>query len=274
MVIAVSVPYRGATFLNSRTRKHRVRNYCFRPLSGSYISQFKKGIWKHIRKEFPSPIGELHFSIVSGVSPNGTRGECFRPLSGSYISQYWMISRGIGSVESFRPLSGSYISQFCLKTVVCCFFRFRPLSGSYISQSDSSNCNFYGFSVSVPYRGATFLNRIRSPDLFLTSVSVPYRGATFLNRFFDCSHKSQDVSVPYRGATFLNERVKKSQVWQFRFRPLSGSYISQYRGPGFWCCLRWFPSPIGELHFSIAKRIAFRRARRSFRPLSGSYISQ
>ena len=37
-------------------------------------------------------------------------------------------------------------------------------------------------SVSVPYRGATFLNdvRLRGYDK-RTEVSVPYRGATFLN---------------------------------------------------------------------------------------------
>ena len=64
--------------------------------------------------------------------------------------------------------------------------------------------------------------------------------------------QSKNVSVPYRGATFLNifteETVSKAEK---------------------------FPSPIGELHFSIlniikiAKIIIFR-----FRPLSGSYISQ
>ena len=59
--------------------------------------------------------------------------------------------------------------------------------------------------VSVPYRGATFLNRIRSPDLFLTSVSVPYRGATFLN----CAEQ------------------RCTGIYHSRFRPLSGSYISQ-----------------------------------------------
>ena len=35
-----------------------------------------------------------------------------------------------------------------------------------------------------------------------------------------------------------------------------------------------FPSPIGELHFSIKKMILIRKKRPSFRPLSGSYISQ
>ena len=36
--------------------------------------------------------------------------------------------------------------------------------------------------VSVPYRGATFLNNIKETEVpFDIKVSVPYRGATFLN---------------------------------------------------------------------------------------------
>ena len=59
---------------------------------------------------FPSPIGELHFSIVL-VIDNRPR-ICFRPLSGSYISQFY----------------STYSIGFAIMT------------------------------VSVPYRGATFLN--------------------------------------------------------------------------------------------------------------------
>ena len=35
--------------------------------------------------------------------------------------------------------------------------------------------------VSVPYRGATFLNWIKGFTVLTAYVSVPYRGATFLN---------------------------------------------------------------------------------------------
>ena len=82
--------------------------------------------------------------------------------------------------------------------------RFRPLSGSYISQ----------FSVLI----AILQN---------TLVSVPYRGATFLNI----------------DRTFLMLQAQ-------------------------------FPSPIGELHFSIATASSVAWGNISFRPLSGSYISQ
>ena len=38
------------------------------------------------------------------------------------------------------------------------FKRFRPLSGSYISQSKNAFFSTYYQVVSVPYRGAIFLN--------------------------------------------------------------------------------------------------------------------
>ena len=37
-----------------------------------------------------------------------------------------------------------------------------------------------------------------------SAVSVPYRGATFLNYNANFNHFCSVVSVPYRGATFLN----------------------------------------------------------------------
>ena len=131
---------------------------------------------------FPSPIGELHFSIPSGTRPRRTH-------------------------QGFRPLSGSYISQF------------ETLNGAV-------------------YKPA--------------NVSVPYRGATFLN---DVEYKEEDlqysVSVPYRGATFLNRKQQSCR-------------------PGG----EKFPSPIGELHFSMGITTLYQCYHLCFRPLSGSYISQ
>ena len=85
-------------------------------------------------------------------------------------------------------------------------------------------------SVSIPYRGATFLNGcLRNPTSFSTCfhplsgsyisqwhtgnchvrfirfmVSIPYRGATFLNQTNQNCLEMSNVSIPYRGATFLN----------------------------------------------------------------------
>ena len=59
---------------------------------------------------------------------------------------------------------------------------FRPLSGSYISQLVNMLERITIGIVSVPYRGATFLNTVNLIDVVIAViVSVPYRGATFLN---------------------------------------------------------------------------------------------
>ncbi len=45
------------------------------------------------------------------------------------------------------------------------------------------------------------------------------------------------VSVPYRGATFLNNERHNLQEVKYGFRPLSGSYISQYHPRNPMSCL-------------------------------------
>ncbi len=61
----ISVPCRGTTFLNSGMK------YSF----------------SAIGSKFPSPVGELHFSIILLKSQH-LFSNYFRPLSGNYISQY------------------------------------------------------------------------------------------------------------------------------------------------------------------------------------------
>ena len=157
---------------------------------------------------------------------------------------------------------------------------FRPLSGSYISQLNSHICslNVCGLFPSPIGELHFSILDIRETERVEYTVSVPYRGATFLNIF--CKYvKNTDyrVSVPYRGATFLNCEHGPDIKSVGGFRPLSGSYISQfvfneasgiqtatvsvpYRGATFLNSIfRFykratdsFPSPIGELHFSIS----------------------
>ena len=133
----VSVPYRGATFLNAQ---------------GHVLSAYR-------RKLFPSPIGELHFSI-SKENLNRQRYVVSVPYRGAtFLNEEHLRLRERLSL-SFRPLSGSYISQsflfspFISQLCEC----FRPLSGSYISQSRKQVLKNVETIVSVPYRGATFLN--------------------------------------------------------------------------------------------------------------------
>ena len=133
--LTVSVPYRGATFLNEVFKYYKKKN---KPVSVPYRgATFLNNIFRLSTDKkdilFPSPIGELHFSIgkiISGPLVN----DCFRPLSGSYISQF------------LNEFSFSYTAE-----------------------------------VSVPYRGATFLNLMFKLSNLFINVSVPYRGATFLN---------------------------------------------------------------------------------------------
>ena len=134
----VSVPCRGTTFLNSYYDYQRAKaDIGFRPLSGNYISQYiapSSSIL--ISPAFPSPVGELHFSIKCLVFRF-----CifrFRPLSGNYISQFQL------------NLSGKLSGLYC----------FRPLSGNYISQYVRENDRARWWQVSVPCRGTTFLNTI------------------------------------------------------------------------------------------------------------------
>ena len=62
----VSVPYRGATFhTGAGGAPDSPEELGFRPLSGSYISQLNNDKLDKKQLRFPSPIGELHFSIIS-----------------------------------------------------------------------------------------------------------------------------------------------------------------------------------------------------------------
>ena len=202
---------------------------CFRPLSGSYISQCKRKTKGENHEQFPSPIGELHFSIVKEENAQ-KYANSFRPLSGSYISQYEHGNIKDYMCACFRPLSGSYISQSPEQFCQYISDRFRPLSGSYISQcSESFNPEVITFcfrplsgsyiSQSSTHHSAILHYRFPSPigELHFSIVRNAY-----------WTKKTISVSVPYRGATFLND---------VRLR----GYDKRTE----------FPSPIGELHFSI-----------------------
>ena len=133
---------------------------------------------------------------------------------------------------------------------------FRPLSGNYISQCTLHLCVATQdiYIVSVPCRGTTFLNcdgvfYLVEKDWFI--VSVPCRGTTFLNECERITIKTATVvSVPCRGTTFLNKIHDQQNVSRLGF-----------------------PSPVGELHFSIRYNV-WNPIKYGFRPLSGNYISQ
>ena len=84
-------------------------------------------------------------------------------------------------------------------------------------------------------------------------VSVPYRGLIFLNfcRCLTNSKKFMLVSVPYRGLIFLNMTTKEMIELSLMF-----------------------PSPTGDLYFSISAETFKGQRDNCFRPLPGTYISQ
>ena len=84
----MSVPYRGATFLNASVDVAPPKH-----------------------SEFPSPIGELHFSIVTCKLANKTFSKFPSPIGELHFSILEKDTMKVVS-HSFRPLSGSYISQY------------------------------------------------------------------------------------------------------------------------------------------------------------------
>ena len=204
----VSVPCRGAMFLNSKT-----------------INERGETSW------FPSPVGELCFSIHYW-------------LTDTFV---WISFPSPVGELCFSIISWQRLSRMALVSVPCrgaMFLNRIPVSG-----------NSRRKRVSVPCRGAMFLNgadiivqdmpllKFPSPvgelcfsiliDMFNISseiVSVPCRGAMFLNKVSRRCRIWYKVSVPCRGAMFLNiyTSPKKCNILANSFRPLSGSYVSQY----------------------------------------------
>ena len=94
--------------------------------------------------------------------------------------------------------------------------RFRPLSGSYISQWQQVLHSIFQATVSVPYRGATFLNIISLTDTAVYSIGFP---------------------SPIGELHFSIELLRRLYIFLLGFRPLSGSYISQYHPRNPMSCL-------------------------------------
>ena len=159
----------------------KVVSHSFRPLSGSYISQYIRMMQCFCVTLFPSPIGELHFSIrivnhlqVQNVFPS--------PIGELHFS----IITGKNEKELFTPVSVPYRGATFLNRYSWCTWwndrKFPSPIGELHFSIGMSNLFNVPVKVSVPYRGATFLNAVNViPEKATEVVSVPYRGATFLN---------------------------------------------------------------------------------------------
>ena len=85
-----------------------------------------------MNEKFPSPIGELHFSINRFA--NKCHKKNFRPLSGSYISQSVSVLTGKDGMIISVPYRGATFLNHNTFSIIPKRSNFRPLSGSYISQ--------------------------------------------------------------------------------------------------------------------------------------------
>ena len=90
--------------------------------------------------QFPSPVGELHFSIFSYSACITLLSISFRPLSGNYISQCQTkirCKRSNGFPSPVGELHFSILKSSLRKSSRA--LSFRPLSGNYISQYHPCN---------------------------------------------------------------------------------------------------------------------------------------
>ena len=132
--------------------------------------------------------------------------------------------------------------------------------------------------VSVPYRGATFLNEMREhlkisrAEFSFPSPIGELHFSIARTNLIDA--RSELVSVPYRGATFLNMTTKINSALNEGFRPLSGSYISQLSLDVAHATVCRVSVPYRGATFLNNVSINKRTLSSRFRPLSGSYISQ
>ena len=100
---------------------------------------------------FPSPVGELHFSIRNRRKRTGLIvRKVSVPCRGTTFLNFDSFTQD-NRLASFRPLSGNYISQCKQQIKNNVFPCFRPLSGNYISQCESFNDSYkYDFSFPSP----------------------------------------------------------------------------------------------------------------------------
>ena len=181
----VSVPYRGATFLNTPSF------FVITPL----------------KARFPSPIGELHFSIIR----TAVKFDC----------NVFMFPSPIGELHF-----SIFFRQIFWARKLC----FRPLSGSYISQSPESAESTRLFPVSVPYRGATFLNIWC--DIWCSCWCILFPSP------IGELHFSINLGIPTHSIEMFPS-------------PIGELHFSILLFLGSFNPVTQFPSPIGELHFSI-----------------------
>ena len=159
-----------------------LRNNRFRPLSGTYISQYTKHIRKKGDKKFPSPLGDLYISISWEAERIHIRSTVSVPSRGLiYLNQVGK-RRNIPRIVSVPSRGLIYLN----------WIHERSLWKS-------------SKTVSVPSRGLIYLNlRCKGKNRRKAKVSVPSRGLIYLNNLWSNFCRAGKVSVPSRGLIYLN----------------------------------------------------------------------
>ena len=125
----------GVIYISIRTPSYYSNLKCFRPLSGSSISQYWTPLYSHWGYQFSSPLGVIYISIRRSYDNWNNGRNVFVPSRGHlYLNKIFsslclrmatvfvpsrghlylndLATRGSRIATSFRPLSGSSISQF------------------------------------------------------------------------------------------------------------------------------------------------------------------
>ena len=184
----VSVPYRGATFLNMEPDwvvKPPLASIVSVPYRGATFLNTMRNLTMEEKIEFvPSPIGELHFSMISRIRSTGTRKWVSVPYRGA----------------TFLNMEPDWVVKPPLASI-----------------------------VSVPYRGATFLNSVAYPLAVQVHVPSPIGELHFSILYYKWIERLiKNVPSPI-GELHFSISYKRGGANKGRtFRPLSGSYISQF----------------------------------------------
>ena len=154
---------------------------CFRPLSGSYISQLSVLNLKIFARMFPSPIGELHFSIV-----------LFR------VTAY-------GSIVSVPYRGATFLNGNNNPISMLPFVFPSPIGELHFSMSHlEAKLEAAGFPSPIGELHFSIRDIIHIKNL--NHVSVPYRGATFLNWYSTITDRENLCFRPLSGS-YISQSV-------------------------------------------------------------------
>ena len=180
---------------------------------------------------FPSPVGDLYFSMEY-ILFHRMKFLVSVPCRGLIF-----LNAGDVLCERWKEMFPSPVGDLYFSIVV------RE------AKKQTQKC------VSVPCRGLIFLNKNWWVKKTVSWVSVPCRGLIFLNKELEIEGIKLTAFPSPVGDLYFSICVTEKHWTQvyYCFRPLSGTYISQWSTVNPMKKQLQFPSPVGDLYFSINK---------------------